>query len=66
MEKSIEVTKALFEEMASNNYYWSSERASLKEISGEYNVDAVDFLAGKVDTLAQLFKRFGATNLKSS
>ena len=28
MGKSIEAAKALSEEMASNNYHWSSERAA--------------------------------------
>jgi len=50
--KSIEATKALLKEMASNNYHWSSERATLKRTSGVYGVDAMDLLASTVDTLA--------------
>ena len=57
MGKSIEAAKALLEEMASNNYHWSSERTAPKQSSGIYGVDAVDLLASKVDALAQRFDR---------
>jgi len=59
MGKSIEATTALLEEIASNNYHWSSERAAPKRTSGVYGVDAVDLLARKVDALAQRFDRLG-------
>jgi len=59
MGKSIEATKALLEDMASNNYYWSSERAIPKRASGVYGVDVVDMFASKVDALAQGFDRLG-------
>ena len=52
MGKSIEAVKALLEEMASNNYHWSSERATPKRASGDYGIDAVDLLTNKVDALA--------------
>ena len=45
MGKSIEAAKALLEEMASNNYHWSSERTAPKRSSGIYGVDAVELLA---------------------
>ena len=57
--KSIEATKALLEEMASNNYHWSSERAAPKRASGIYGIGAVDLLASKVDALALRFDRVG-------
>jgi len=47
------------EEMASNNYHWSSERAATKRTSGVYGVDAMDLLASKVDAFAQRFDRLG-------
>jgi len=59
MGKSIKAAKALLEEMASNNYHWSSERTTSKRASGVYGVDAVDLLASKVDALAQRFARLG-------
>jgi len=51
MGKSIEAARALLEEMPSNNYHWTSERATLKRTSGVYGVDAVDLLSSKVDSL---------------
>ena len=59
MQKSIETTRALLEEMPSNNYHWSSERATLKRTSGVYAVDAINLLASKVNGLAQRFDRLG-------
>ena len=41
------------EEMAFNNYHWSSEIVVPKRTSGVYGVDAVDLFASKVDALAQ-------------
>ena len=52
MGKSIEAAKALLEEMASDNYHWSSERAIPKRASGIYGIRAVDVLASKADALA--------------
>jgi len=57
MGKSIEAAKALLEEMASNNYHWSSERAAPKRASGIYGIDVVGLLVSKVDALAQHFDR---------
>ena len=37
--KYIEAVRTLLEEMASNNYHWSSERAFPKRSSGRYKVD---------------------------
>jgi len=50
--KYTEATKALLEEMASNNYHWSSKRTVPKRSSGRYEVNAVTLLASKVDALA--------------
>ena len=57
MGKSIEVAKALLEDMAANNYHWSNERGPQKKSGSKYEVDAVDMLASKVDALAQRFDR---------
>ena len=51
MEKSMEATRALLEEMTSNNYHWFSESARLKRNGGKYRVDVVNFLTIKVDAL---------------
>ena len=57
MGKSIEEVKALLEEMASNNYHWSSDRATPQRGSGKYFVDAVTLLASRVDALAQRLEK---------
>ena len=53
MGKSIEAAKALLEEIAFNNYHWSSERATPRRSGGKYDVDAMTLLASSVDMLAQ-------------
>jgi len=60
MGKLIEATKALSEEMVSNNYHGSSDRANLKTSGGKYDIDAVDIVASKADVLAQQFDQLGA------
>ena len=65
MGKSIEVAKALLEDMAANNYHWSNERASQRKSGGKYDVDVVDMLASKVDALAQRFNRLGNPHPRS-
>ena len=59
MGKSIEAARALWEEMVSNNYHWSAERATLNWTNGVYGADAMDLLTSKVDTLARRFDRLG-------
>jgi len=51
MGKLIEAAKTLVEEMAANNYHWTSERATWKRTSGKYAIDAVDLLTSKVGPL---------------
>jgi len=53
MGKSIEAVKALLEEMTSNNYHWTSDRATLQRGGGKYSVDVVTPLASRVDALVQ-------------
>jgi len=63
MGKSIEVVKALLQEIASNNCHQSSERATPKRSSGKYDVDAMTLLANKVDALAQRLDRVGTSSI---
>jgi len=49
MGKSIEAAKALWEAMATNNYHLSSERAISKNSAVKFNMDAMTYLAGKMD-----------------
>jgi len=52
MRKSIKAAKALLEDVATNNYNWSNERATLKRSSEKYDIDAVDMLTSKIEALA--------------
>jgi len=52
MGKLIEAANALLKEMASNNYYWATDRATPQMSGGKYAVDAVTLLANQVDALA--------------
>jgi len=61
MGKSIDTAKALLEEMASNNYHWSSERATPKRGGGRHEVDAVMHLASRVAVLAHRLDRVAAS-----
>jgi len=47
MRKLIEAAKALLEEMASNNYHLSTERAIPKRSSGRYEVDVATLLTSR-------------------
>ena len=64
--KSIDVVKALLEEMASNNYHRSNEGAIPRRASGKYDIDAVTLLTSGVDALAQSLDRVGASPLPGS
>jgi len=57
MGKAIDTSKALLEEIASNNYHWSSKRANPRRGSGRHKVDALTILASRVDALAQRLDR---------
>ena len=49
MTKSIEGSKVLLEEMASNNYNWSSEQAIPKKSGDKYEIDVMTLLATRTD-----------------
>ncbi|XP_052172253.1 uncharacterized protein LOC127788182 [Diospyros lotus] len=55
MGKSTEDAYELLEEMASNNYQWSTERGMPKKASGMYEVDGINMLNAKVDNLVKMF-----------
>ena len=66
MEKSIEAVRALLEEMASNTYYRSSERATPRRAGGKHDVDAITLLANRVDAFAQRLVRIGTFSTPGS
>jgi len=57
MGKSIEAAKVLLEEMAYNNYHWATDRATMQRRGGKYVVDAVTFLASRMNALAQRLEK---------
>jgi len=61
MGKSIEVVKALLEEMASNNYHWRRDRATPQRGGGKCVVDTVTLLASRVDALAQRLEKVSSS-----
>ncbi|XP_052188365.1 uncharacterized protein LOC127798771 [Diospyros lotus] len=62
MGKSTEDAYELLEEMASNNYQWSTERGMPKKASGMYEVDGINMLNAKVDNLVKIFGKLGNGN----
>ncbi|XP_038973113.1 uncharacterized protein LOC120105094 [Phoenix dactylifera] len=63
MSKSIEEAYELLEEMASNNYQWSNERGMPKKVPGMYDVDGINMLNAKVDSLVKMFGSSSRTTL---
>jgi len=45
--------------MASNNYHWSSERATSKRSGGKHDVEPMTLLASRVDALVEMLDRVG-------
>ncbi|XP_038978816.1 uncharacterized protein LOC120109139 [Phoenix dactylifera] len=66
MSKSTEEAYELLEEMASNNYQWSNERGMPKKVPGMYDVDGINMLNAKVDSLVKIFGKLGNVNSISS
>lgn len=66
MNKSTEEAYELLEEMASNNYQWSNERGMPKKVPGMYDVDDINMLNAKVDSLIKMFDKLGNMNFISS
>jgi len=53
MSKTEEEAFNLIEEMALNNYQWSSEYGQLKRVGGKFDVDALTLLTAKMDAMTQ-------------
>ncbi|KAH9671114.1 hypothetical protein KPL70_017227 [Citrus sinensis] len=52
MGKTPEVTYELLEEMAFNNYHWSSKRSMARKTLGAHNIDVVTALSAQMTTLS--------------
>ncbi|XP_038976653.1 uncharacterized protein LOC120107448 [Phoenix dactylifera] len=66
ISKSTEEAYELLEEIVSNNYQWSSERGMPKKVPGMYDVDGINMLNAKVDSLVKMFGKLGNVNSISS
>ena len=66
MGKSTKNAYELLEEIASNNYQWSTERGMPKKASGMYEVDGINMLNAKVDNLVKMFGKLGNVNAVNS
>jgi len=66
MGKPIEVVTDLLEEIASNNYHWTSERVAPKRGGGKHKVDAVTLLASGVDAVAQQLDKVATPSVTSA
>ena len=53
MSKTEEEAYNLIEEMALNNYQWSSERGQSKRVGGTYGIDTLTLLIAKLDAMTQ-------------
>ena len=53
MSKTEEEAYNLIEEIALNNYQWSSERGQPKRVRGKYDIDALTLLTAKMDAITQ-------------
>ncbi|XP_073222385.1 uncharacterized protein [Cicer arietinum] len=62
INKNIEESYALIEDMEHNHYQWSSDRSPHNK-GGMYEVDALDHIASKVDALFQKFEKMNVNDV---
>jgi len=55
----------LIEEMALNNYQWSSERDQPKRVGGKYAIDALTLLTAKMDAMTQKLDKLNVNAVNS-
>ena len=53
MSKSTKEAYDLLKKMATNNYQWSNERGMPKRLPGMYELDGINMLNAKVDSLVK-------------
>jgi len=56
----------LIQEMALNNFQWSTERGQPKRVGGKLEVDALTLLSAKVDAMTQWLDRMNVNVVNSS
>ena len=56
----------LIEEMALNNFQWSSERAQPKRVRGKLKINAFSIFSSKVDAMSQKLECLNVNSVSSS
>jgi len=56
----------LIEEMALNNFQWSTERTQPKRVGGKLEVDAITLLSAKVDAMTKRLDQMNVNAMNSS
>ena len=64
--KTVDEAYQLLEEMAANNYQWSSERSSQKKAIGVYELDAITALMAQVATLTRKLGSMKVNTIQAS
>ena len=65
MGKTEEEAYNLIEEMALNNFQWSSERGQPKRVGGKYEIDALTLLTAKMDAMTQKLNKLNVHAVSS-
>ncbi|KAL9416753.1 hypothetical protein AB3S75_039861 [Citrus x aurantiifolia] len=65
MGKTPEATYELLEEMASNNYQWTSERSMPRKIVGAHNVDVITALSAQMTDLSNKLEHLNASAIQT-
>ena len=66
MNKTKDEAYNLIEEMALNNFQWSTERGQPKWVGGKLEVDALTLLFAKIDAMTQKLDRMNGNAINSS
>jgi len=66
MSKTEDKTYNLIEEMALNDFQWSTERTQRKRVGHKFEVDAITLLYTKVDAMTQRLDQLNVNSVNSS
>ena len=66
MNKTEDEAYNLIEEMALNNFQWSTKRGQPKQVGGKLEVDALTLLSTKVDAMTQRLDRMNVNAVNSN
>jgi len=66
MSKTEDEAYSLIEEMALNNFQWSSKRTQPKRVGGKFEIDTLTLLSTKVDAMTQRLDRLNVNSVNSN